>query len=367
MPKNLSAQHRVVCRLPGEYLSYFGWPTVERFDDGKLIVASSGLRSWHRCPWGKTILNTSTDDGATWSPPRVIHDSPLDDRDAGILNLGGDKILVTWASPDMHRQLKEDYQSYVGAAEIEKWRPTIEALTDEQAAAHVGSWYMLSTDGGQTWNDKARVPVYAPHGPIRMRDGTLMYLGRRFVIDGHLMIDEGPVIAARSGDDGRTWTEHGTVPLFPNTEVQPYSEPSIVELPSGRLLGMIRVSGDLGDSGVLSFSMMQVESDDGGESWSVPQPLNFPGAPPHLLQHSSGVLILSYGYRLVPFGQRVALSYDDGATWEHDWILRDDGPDWDLGYPSTVELADGSLYSVYYQKVAGDPKCSLLSSRWRLP
>jgi sialidase-1 len=147
MPKHLSGQHSVVCRLPGEYLSYFGWPTVERFDDGKLIVASSGLRSWHRCPWGKTILNTSTDNGATWSPPRVIHDSPLDDRDAGILNLGGDKILVTWASCDMHRQLKEDYSSMVGAAEIEKWQPTIEALTDEQAAAHVGSWYMQSTDG----------------------------------------------------------------------------------------------------------------------------------------------------------------------------------------------------------------------------
>lgn len=231
----------------------------------------------------------------------------------------------------MHRQLdltaREDYHSMVGAAEIEKWRPTIEALTDEQAAAHVGSWRVLSTDGGQTWSDKARVPVYAPHGSIRMRDGTLMYLGRRFVIDGHLMTDEGPVVAARSEDDGRTWRELGTVPLFPNTEVQPYSEPSIVELPSGRLLGMIRISGDLGDSGVLSFSMVQVESDDGGERWSVPRPLNFPGAPPHLLQHSSGILILSYGYRLVPFGQRVAFSYDGGATWEHDWILRDDGPD----------------------------------------
>jgi hypothetical protein len=47
--------------------------------------------------------------------------------------------------------------------------------------------------------------------------------------------------------------------------------------------------------------------------------------------------------------------------------VRDDGFDWDLGYPSTVELADGSLFSVYYQKVQGNHKASLLWSRWQLP
>ena len=35
----------------------------------------------------------------------------------------------------------------------------------------------------------------------------------------------------------------------------------------------------------------------------------------------------------------------------------------DLGYPTTLELADGSLFSACYQKLAGDPKCSLLWSR----
>ena len=63
----------------------------------------------------------------------------------------------------------------------------------------------------------------------------------------------------------------------------------------------------------------------------------------------------------------MALSRDDGATWDHDWIIRDDGPDGDLGYPASVELDDGSLFTVYYQKVPGDAKCSLLCSRWTLP
>ena len=62
-----------------------------------------------------------------------------------------------------------------------------------------------------------------------------------------------------------------------------------------------------------------------------------------------------------------AFSQDGGATWDHDWIIRDDGPDGDLGYPSTVELADGGLFTVYYQKARAGEKCSLLWSRWRLP
>ena len=67
-------------------------------------------------------------------------------------------------------------------------------------------------------------------------------------------------------------------------------------------------------------------------------------------------------------GQRAAISYDDGATWQHDFIIRDDGPDGDLGYPASVELPDGSILTVYYQKPEKTTdKCAFLWSRWRLP
>ena len=64
---------------------------------------------------------------------------------------------------------------------------------------------------------------------------------------------------------------------------------------------------------------------------------------------------------------RIAISRDEGRTWTADWVLRGDGPDWDLGYPSTVELADGSLLTVCYQKAAAEEPCALRWSRWRLP
>jgi len=78
MPKNIDAEHGVVCRLPGERLGYFGWPTVARMGDGTLVVASSGLRSEHVCPFGKTVLNVSRDDGASWEHGLVIRDDGPD-------------------------------------------------------------------------------------------------------------------------------------------------------------------------------------------------------------------------------------------------------------------------------------------------
>ena len=43
-------------------------------------------------------------------------------------------------------------------------------------------------------------------------------------------------------------------------------------------------------------------------------------------------------------------------------------PIWDHGYPSTVELSDGSLYTVYYQRAQeSDTFNSLLGCRWELP
>lgn len=61
------------------------------------------------------------------------------------------------------------------------------------------------------------------------------------------------------------------------------------------------------------------------------------------------------------------ISYDEGKSWEHDFVIRDDGPDGDLGYPASVELDDSKILTVYYQKYAKNELCSLLYSIWELP
>ena len=371
MSKQLAAEHGIVCRLHNEKRGYFGWPTVARLADGTLIVASSGLRSTHVCPWGKTVLNVSQDDGRTWSAPRVLNDSPLDDRDAGIVNLGGQRLLVSWFVTDNRPTLNDAHlRELFGDEEAESWRPTLEALTDDVVNQHVGSWVRLSDDAGATWGEPIRVPVSAPHGPICLQNGDLLYLGKPFGTMEDMSV--APITAARSTDGGHTWQTLGQTPLYPGTNWGSYHEPHLVELPSGKLIGAIRlenctgVNGDVTAAGLTHFSTLLTESTDGGRTWSLPRLLGY-GAPPHLLRHSSGALLLTYSYRVAGYGQRVGISHDDGQTWDWDWIIRDDAPDWDLGYPSTVELADGSLFTVYYQKFAAGEPCSLLWSRWQLP
>jgi hypothetical protein len=312
------------------------------------------------------VLNTSTDEGRTWSEPRVINNSPLDDRDAGLVHLGAGRLLVSWFTSDTREYL---YPGRLSEEEEAAWRATFAPWTDELVQQRLGSWVMLSNDRGATWGDPIRVPVTAPHGPVPLQDGDLLYLGKQYGTWEERTY--GRILAARSGDGGRTWTELGTVPIAEDTHSVNYHEPHVVELPSGRLLGAIRIQAhsgkDLTAAGIPSPSVMLTESDDGGRTWSQARPMGFHAVPPHLLRHSGGVLILTHGHRREPCGQRVALSHDEGRTWEHGWVLRDDGPDGDLGYPATVELADGDLFTVYYQKVPGDENCSLLWSRWRLP
>lgn len=362
--EKLDAEHGVICSMPGDHFGYFGWPSVGRLEDGTLLAGASGMRTNHVCPHGRTTIFISRDDGETWSSPRVINDTPLDDRDVGVTPLGGRKLLISWFSSDHRQRLAESDDP--GLAE--RWQAGLSWVTDENAARFVGSWVRTSADGGDSWDEPVRVPVTTPHGPVRLADGGLVYLGKIF---GQTMEDlyagQQGIQAIRSSDEGRTWSELGRVPLAEGTDVGDYHEPHFAELPSGKLVGMIRFHGGeaLGLDGRI---MMQTESTDGGETWTEAEPLPFHAVPPHVLCHSSGRLVVTYGYRQEPYGQRVAISEDEGQTWRYHYVLRDDGPTGDLGYPCSLEMPDGSLFTVYYQKPAtAEDKCALLWSRWEMP
>ncbi len=64
-------------------------------------------------------------------------------------------------------------------------------------------------------------------------------------------------------------------------------------------------------------------------------------------------------------GEYAMISEDNGKTFGEE-IRLCEAFDKDLGYPSTVELSDGSLLTVYYQKMEGDAYCSILYTKWRL-
>ena len=353
----LEAKHGIVCSMPDERYGYFGWTTVARMDDDEIVVAASGLKSRKFCPFGKIVTFSSRDHGATWSKPEALNEIPLDERDGGIICLGGRARLVCWECVDVRQGLEGAREMY-GEEEVATWGEALGTLTDELVARWRGSWARISDDG-EAWGEPIPLSVGSPHGPIRLSNGDLLYVGHPFPPGG----GRHPLRAIRSTDRGGTWTNAGVFPSGEGCVQKDFSEPHAVELPSGKLIAMLRYNGHTHTH----FSLFQSESGDGGETWSAPRPTSAHGAPAHLMVHSSGAIVGTYSYRRAPLGQRATISWDEGESWTAELVLRDDGPDEDLGYPSSVELADGSILSVYYQKLTPGKNTSVLWSRWDLP
>ena len=93
--------------------------------------------------------------------------------------------------------------------------------------------------------------------------------------------------------------------------------------------------------------------------WAVAEPLAFIAA------FSS---IFYFMDRHPPFGIRAVLSEDDGRTWQTDCVqvLRTDGDNYDLGYPRSVQLKDGTIVTIYYY-VTADYITHIACTRWRAP
>ena len=91
------------------------------------------------------------------------------------------------------------------------------------------------------------------------------------------------------------------------------------------------------------------------------------GFPPHAICLQDDRLLVVYGLRMPPYGQRACLSADGGASWdvEAERFLPP-APNADLGYPASVQLADGSILSVYYQVDQRGEKTCLMGTRWQL-
>ena len=76
---------------------------------------------------------------------------------------------------------------------------------------------------------------------------------------------------------------------------------------------------------------------------------------------------MAFGRRSEVFGEYAWISYDGGETWAEEYAININTDNGDLGYPATVELDDGSLLTVYYQKPDGLDNTVIMQSIWRLP
>ncbi|WP_414660305.1 sialidase family protein [Horticoccus sp. 23ND18S-11] len=341
---------KVISHQP-EY--YHGWPTVAARRDGSLALIYSGGRDYHVCPFGRIDTMTSTDGGETWSWPRTIMDSLTDDRDSGLLETKRGVLIATFFTSvayQQHLNAPERLLAKVYGGTLDRtlarWRTAEIGATQAERKADVGYWLMRSTDGGRTWSARTAAPGYCPHGPISLRDGRVFYAAA----------DGKKAAAWASTDDGLTWTHLADLPTRAG-------ELHSVEAGDGTLI--VHVRDKVQTATGTAQRTLQTESRDGGRTWSA-QRFVAHGYPSHLVRLQDDTLISTYGSRTAPFGIRAKLSRDHGRSWSAEFILTDDAANWDHGYPSTAQLADGSLVTVWYEAAADSHLAGLRQTKWRL-
>jgi hypothetical protein len=344
---------RVISMTPDLYC---GWPTLTRRSNGELLLVWSGGREQHVCPFGRVDMMRSKDNGETWTWPRTLLDSPIDDRDAGVLETAQGSLLVTTFTSLAYQsyELEKAQQSAAWPADkLQRWLAAHHRLDQQQRQAELGQWMIRSTDGGITWSQRYTSIVNSPHGPIQLSDGRLLYAGKKLWTGGEVGVCE-------STDDGATWRWLAAIPTRDGDQAKNYHELHAAELPGGKLIVHIR-----NHNPVNKGETLQCESTDGGRSWSDPHAIGVWGLPSFLTKLKDGRLLMSYGHRRQPFGNQARIS-EDGATWSEPMVISDDGSGGDLGYPSTVQVDDGSLVTVWYERMKGSARAVLRQARWTI-
>lgn len=352
--------------------SYCGWPTVCRQSSPplrsgtpatesratrQLVVTFSGNRVAHVCPFGQVQMMTSDDDGQTWTWPRTLLDGAIDDRDSGVLETAKGTLLVTTFTSLAYEPVlaKANAEKKWASEKLASWNAANDRLPAEVRKAELGVWMIRSTDGGLNWSPKYDCLVSSPHGPIQLADGRLLYAGKDLWRDGER------VGVCESKDDGQSWQWLADIKPRKGDDHAEYHELHAVETADKRIIVQIR-----NHNAANSRETLQCESSDGGKAWSVPKSIGVWGLPSHLLRLADGRLLMTYGHRRAPLGNQARVSADHGRTWSEPVVLSADGASGDLGYPSTVELADGTLLTVWYEAMQGNPNSVLRQARWRL-
>jgi hypothetical protein len=164
----------------------------------------------------------------------------------------------------------------------------------------------------------------------------------------------------QSIDDGLSWDKLAMITPRSGDKTTDYHELHPVETSPGNIICHIRNHNQPN-----SNETLQCRSSDGGKTWSVPRSIGVWGLPSHLMRLNSGRLVMTYGHRRAPLGIQLRFSDDQAQTWSEEIIISNDGTSGDLGYPSTVECMNGTMVTVWYERLSSSPLAQLRQATWK--
>ncbi len=359
MKVELIGKPQIIMSNQESRFNYFAWPTIVKMKNNKIAVGASGFRMYHICPFGKAVISFSEDGGKTFTAPAPVIDTFLDDRDTGLCPFGKSGLIVTSFNNTVKFQMEQNINVRGSQDEKAFIDAYLDMIPPDKEKEALGATFRISTNCGVTFGKLNKSPITSPHGPIELNDGTILWVGATFREDDAFGKGKDLIEAYKINPDGNM-EKIGEIKEIYKDGIKIHScEPYAIQLSDGTILCHIRTEP--------KFTTYQSKSTDGGKTWSVPEKIlpDHGGAPAHLIEHSSGVLISLYGYRQKPnFGIRAMFSKDGGETWDIDNIIYENVVSADLGYPSTVELDDGNLLTVFYAHPEKDMPAVIMKQEW---
>jgi len=307
------------------------WPNLTQMPDGSIVASIFG-EPCHLLWEGAAECWRSQDGGRSWSFLSVpVPNEKGTNRGNLAAGLTHDGALVVVCA---------------GRANV---NPKGVASPRPESAGVLAPIVSRSEDSGATWTHESQL-FSAESENVKPFGDIVRLPGGRLAASGYSATDEYAVDESGdtawiyfSDDDGRTWTDARRIG-------DGYNETALLVLGEDRLLAACRTAK--------TAETTVFASSDGGHSWTGRGPAT-PARhmPAHLLQLQDESILLSYGVRLRGMlGVYASISRDEGSTWDDPRVLFNtdayqsdtSSKGTDGGYPSSVQLADGSILTAYY-------------------
>ena len=228
-----------ILRADGETWQYIREPLLRRMPDGSLLCLhySGGPREPHND--NAVLVTRSVDAGASWSAPEVLFRH-------GVRGCWSTELLV--------------HGNTVCAF--------VSTLHARSHYNELHTYRAFSNDSGKTWSEPSSLPgpfhCVSPRQALLLTSGEIVvpvywqeqHAGFDWTTDGardwrfHCGV-------LRSEDGGRHFTQHGNIRAAAGLSLW---EPNVVEVAPGRLVMMIRATGD--------GRLYRADSTDAGRHWS---------------------------------------------------------------------------------------------------